>query len=126
MRRHANWMEEQLPALGGIRDETVQDLVAYYDQLGIMRHMEGQEQVKSVNRGMELAQKASDSRSHRSALQTLETALQRLKGSYEKSDADYNSSMRLQAVNFTATDNMEHHQQQYREINSLLTKIRNA
>lgn len=110
--RHAEWLEEHrrnLPVEH--RGSVERTLAAFYDQLGMTRHREGQLAVQSFN----TRQSASVSEKRR----LLEKILQ----AYRESDRWFGKSLALDPVNAQAKEIPESHRNQYQPIERMLREI---
>ncbi len=112
LRRHADWLEEQLDALSQQqRDRLVGTLVAYYELRGVIKHAEGQQETGRFN--------AAQGGSARDA----RCIVERIQRCYRESDNMLKKSLALDPVNARAKDLIQHHESQYQPLQEGLEQL---
>ncbi len=121
--RHAEWLESRLSLLPEDRRARVKsDLISYYDQLGKIKHSQGQQ---ATTEAIE-AQRALENSSQyeiRRRLSDFKLHLERIRQCYQASDGAFQRSQKLDPMNPVAQDLMRHHREQYQEIEGALNRI---
>jgi tetratricopeptide (TPR) repeat protein len=111
--RHADWLESRLDDLAPeLRERAKNDLAAFYEQKGAVKHDEGQQEIGYANEA-----------GRRGDVQAVRRHLTRTRQCYRESDEAYQRSLAFDPVNVNARDLMKLHQKEYESIGDFLAKV---
>lgn len=140
LRRHAEWLEARLPAFSAERQAQVKgDLAGYYEQMGEIKHSEGQKATGEINNatthferavtelesGLVVSRESARGRIV-SALRDRQRALEQARESYRVSDEAFEKSLRFERVNPAATERIARHRSECATIATMLDQTRDV
>lgn len=110
LKLHAEWLAQRLKELPEDRGRRIRmDLTGYYEQLGWVKHDEGDEEIRKL-KSLAAGQP-----------QQARAALRRLRECFQESDAALRKSLSFDALNPHAQEALEYHRGWYEQIDQVLT-----